>query len=104
MKIAPVTVTQMAVLGGVVVVGYLAYKAYSGLSSLTVAGVTGAISDVAQAGVTATANAVDTRKPAQNPNDLSLGGIQQAVSNAVQRGQDAGATNFLSAYLKGIFS
>lgn len=95
-KIAPVTVTQMAMIGGVCVLGYMAYKAYKTVSSVSVSAV---VADVVSAGATA----VDARTTTQNPNELSLGGIQQAVSNAVQRGQDAGATNFFSAYFTGIF-
>ena len=95
MKTAPITVTEMAVIGGVLVLGYMAYRAYSALSGVSISGV---VSDIAQAGATA----VDVRTPAQNPNEFGLGGVQQAVSNAVQRGQDAGATNFFSAYLLGL--
>lgn len=100
MKLAPVTVTQLAVIGGVCIVGYMAYRAYSSLQSVSISG---ALSQATDYAIEKSAAAVDTRKPDQNPNELSLGGIQQAVSNAVQRGQDAGATNFLSAYLIGIF-
>lgn len=96
MKLAPITVTQVAAIGAVCVLGYLAYKSYKAVSSIDV----GAVADVVVAGA---AKAVDTRTANQNPNDFSLGGVQQAVSNAVQRGQDAGATNFFSAYLTGIF-
>lgn len=96
MKVAPVTVTQLAMIGGVCVLGYLAYRSYNALSKVTVSGL---VSDVVSAGATA----VDARVIAQDPNAFSLGGVQQAVSNAVQRGQDAGATNFFSAYLTGIF-
>ena len=96
MKIPPVTVTQMALVGGVCVLGYLAYRSYNALSKVSVSGL---VSDVVSAGATA----VDARTVAQDPNEFSLGGVQQAVSNAVQRGQDAGATNFFSAYLTGIF-
>lgn len=96
MKVAPVTVTQMALIGGVCVLGYLAYRSYNALSKVSVSGL---VSDVVSAGATA----VDVRTVAQDPNEFSLGGVQQAVSNAVQRGQDAGATNFFSAYLTGIF-
>lgn len=92
MKVAPVTVTQMALIGGVCVLGYLAYRSYNALSKVSV-------SDAVAAGATA----VDVRTVAQDPNDFSLGGVQQAVSNAVQRGEDAGATNFFSAYLTGLF-
>ena len=100
MKIAPVTVTQLALIGGVCVLGYLAYQSYNALSKVSVSGL---LSDAVSAGATAGATAVDVRTAAQNPNAFSLGGVQQAVSNAVQRGQDAGATNFFSAYLTGIF-
>lgn len=96
MKIAPVTVTQLALIGGVCVLGYLAYRSYNALSTVSVSGL---VSDTVSAGATA----VDVRTVAQNPNEFSLGGVQQAVSNAVQRGEDAGATNFFSAYLTGIF-
>lgn len=96
MKVAPVTVTQLALVGGVCVLGYLAYQSYNALSKVSVSGL---LSDAVSAGATA----VDVRTAAQNPNEFSLGGVQQAVSNAVQRGQDAGATNFFSAYLTGIF-
>jgi len=96
MKVAPVTIPQLIAVGAVCVLGYLAYKSYKAISSVSV----GALADVVVAGA---ANAVDARTVDQNPNDFSLGGVQQAVSNAVQRGQDAGATNFFSAYLTGIF-
>jgi hypothetical protein len=103
MKTAPITVTEVALIGGFLVLGYMAYRAYSAVSSISISGV---ISDVANAGVVVvdkTATAVDTRKPAQDPNEFSLGGIQQAVSDAVQRGQDAGASNFFTAYFTGLF-
>lgn len=96
MKVAPVTVTQLAMIGGVCVLGYLAYRAFNAVSSVSVSGL---VSDA----VAASAVAVDVRKPEQNANEFSFGGVQQAVSNAVQRGQDAGASNFFSAYLTGIF-
>lgn len=96
MKVAPITVTQLALIGGFCVMGYLAYRSYNALSKATVSGL---VSDAVSAGATA----VDVRTDAQNPNEFSLGGVQQAVSNAVQRGEDAGATNFFSAYLTGIF-
>lgn len=98
MKVAPVTVTvtQLVLIGGVCVLGYLAYRSYNALSKVSVSGL---VSDAVSAGATA----VDVRTDVQNPNEFSLGGVQQAVSNAVQRGQDAGATNFFSAYLTGIF-
>ena len=96
MKLAPVTITQMAMVGAGLTVAYLAWTAYKKLSTVSVSGV---VADVVSAGATA----VDTRVPAQNPNEFSFGGVQQAVSNAVQRGQDAGATNFFTAYLTGLF-
>lgn len=96
MKTAPITYTEIAVIGGVVVLGYFAYRAYNKVSD-TLSNLT------PDAVISATATAVDVRAPDQNPNALSLGGVQQAVSNAVQRGQDAGASNFLTAYFTGLF-
>lgn len=100
MKLAPVTVTQVAVIAGVCVVGVMAYRAFSAIKSVNVSGL---VSDAADYVVAKTVDAIDVRAPTQNPNDLSLGGIQQAVSDAVQRGQEAGASNFITAYLIGIF-
>lgn len=95
MKVAPITVTEVAVVGGVVILGYLAYKAWSSLPD--------SLGDAYDIALNATAEAVDARKPQQDKNELSLGGIQEAVSDAVRRGQEAGASNFFSAYIKGIF-
>lgn len=92
MKTAPITYTEMVVIGAVLVGGFIAYRAYTKISALSVSTV-----------VDGAATAVDVRAPAQNPNELSLGGVQQSVSDAVRRGQDAGATNFFSAYLTGLF-
>lgn len=95
MKVAPISVTEVAVIGGVVVLGYLAYKAWASLPD--------SIGDAYDIALNAAATAVDARKPEQDKNELSLGGVQEAVSDAVRRGQEAGASNFFSAYLRGIF-
>ena len=51
MKLAPITVTQVAAIGAVCVLGYLAYKSYKAVTSIDV----GAVADVVVAGA---ANAV----------------------------------------------
>ena len=94
------------ILIGVVVIGgvYVMFQAAKSFKE-TANAASAAVSDFVNGGaVRMAANTVDARTSTQDPNELSLGGIQQAVSNTVQRGQDAGATNFVSAYFKGLFS
>lgn len=103
LKMAPVSAGDVLI--GLVVVGgaYVLYTA--AVAFKETAGSAGtAVSDFIHGGaVKIVADTVDVRKNEQDPSEISLGGIQQAVSNTVQRGQDAGATNFISAYLKGLF-
>lgn len=100
MKLPQPTFADLMILGGVAVVGYLAYKAFKTVSD-TVSSID--VSKIPDMVVSGAVKAVDARKVEQDPNEFSLGGIQMAVSNAVQRGQDAGASNFVSAYFTGLF-
>lgn len=93
MKTAPITVTEIALLGGALVLGYAAYRAYKAVSGTTVSGL---LSDAANAG----AVAVDVRTT--QPNSI-LGTSQSWVADTVQKGQDAGSTTFVGSFFSGLF-
>jgi uncharacterized membrane protein YebE (DUF533 family) len=89
MKTAPITVTEIALLGGVVVLGVLAYKAYSALPNLSLSGAVAGASDY-----------VDVRSTSPNS---TLGVSQSWVDQTVRKGQDAGASTFVTSFFTGLF-
>jgi hypothetical protein len=91
MKIAPVTVTEIVIVGGVVVLGVLAYRAWTALPKTP-----GAAFDVA---LSASANAVDRR----DVEGSELGAAQSWVDSTVRKGQEAGASTFVSSFFTGLF-
>lgn len=93
MKTAPITVTEIALLGGVLVLGYAAYRTYKAVSSVSVSGL---LSDAANAG----AVAVDVR--VTQPNSM-LGTSQSWVADTVQKGQESGSTTFIGSFFTGLF-
>lgn len=89
MKTAPITVTEIALIGGVLVLGYVGYTAYSKLKNVSASQVLGAASDY-----------VDVRNTA--PNSL-LGTSQGWFADTVQKGQESGSTTFVGSFLSGLF-
>lgn len=89
MKTAPITITEMAMIGGVVVLGVIAYKAYNAFQTASLSGAVSAVSDF-----------VDVRATAPSS---ALGTSQGWVADTVQRGQDAGAGSFVTSFFTGIF-
>ena len=88
MKVQPPTFAEVAVLGGVIVLGYLAYSAYSKITTVT--------TDQVIAGA---ASAVDKRSDVSS----TLGGVQGWVDDTVRKGQDAGASSFATSFFTGLF-
>lgn len=85
MKTAPITVTEIAVIGAVLVGGFVAYRAFSALKAPSVETV---------------AAAVDVRQTAPNS---ALGQSQNWVDAVVRKGQDAGASTFVTSFFTGLF-
>lgn len=92
MKTAPITVTEMALIGGVCVAGFLAWRAYSAFKSTSVRRVVDSI-------VPAAAGAVDVRTTQP---DSVLGKSQSWVDETVRKGQDAGASSFITSFFTGL--
>lgn len=88
MKVQPPTITEVAIIGGLCVAGYLVYTAYKAASEITTDKVVAAASDF-----------VDQRKDPQS----TLGQSQDWFSNTVQKGQDAGASTFVTSFFTGLF-
>lgn len=93
MKTAPITVTEMAVIGGVCVAGFLAWRAYSAFKSTSIRSVVDSVVPIAS-------DAVDVRK---SQPDSVLGKSQTWVDETVRKGQDAGATSFVTSFFTGVF-
>lgn len=116
MKTAPITVTEIAVIGGACVVGFLAWRAYSSLPSPddAVAAIKKSIADGKEAVVTAPAdfvvwtannNKTATDQAMENlrakyPNQRT--GVQDWVAETVLKGQDAGASSFITSFFIGL--
>lgn len=110
MKTAPITITEIAVIGGVCVVGFLAWRAYSSLPSPSQAAntakdaITAAPADFAA--WTANNNKTATEQAQKNllekyPNQRT--DVQDWVAETVRKGQDAGASSFVTSFFTGIF-
>ena len=93
MKTAPITVTEIAVIGGVCIVGFLAWRAYSALKTAN-------LQNVVDSVIPAAATAVDVRTAQP---DSVLGKSQSWVDATVRKGQDAGASSFVTSFFTGIF-
>lgn len=93
MKTAPITVTEIAVIGGVCVAGFLAWRAYSAFKTTSLQNVVDSVVPVAAA-------AVDVRKTQP---DSVLGKSQSWVDDTVRKGQESGASSFVTSFFTGIF-
>jgi len=87
MNIQKPTVTEVAVIGVVLVGGFLAWRAWRALPKSV-----NAIVDTA-------ASTVDQRQSAP---DSVLGSAQSWFADTVQKGQDAGASNFVTSFFTGL--
>lgn len=88
MKIAPITHTEIVVIGGVLVAGFLAWKAYKTVKNVSVSQV-----------VETAANTVDVRTTAP---DSALGASQSWFADTVEKGQRAGASTFVTSFFTGL--
>lgn len=93
MKTAPITVTEMALIGGVCVAGFLAWRAYSTFKNTSLQGIADTV-------VPAAAAAVDVRT--SQPGSL-LGRSQSWVDDTVRKGQESGASSFATSFFTGLF-
>lgn len=91
-KTAPITVTEMLVIGGVCVAGFVAWRAYTSFKSTK-------LSDVVDNVIPTAARAVDVR---QTQPDSVLGKSQSWVDDTVRKGQDAGASSFITSFFTGL--
>lgn len=87
MKVAPVTITQAAMVAAGLTAAYLAWTAYQKLSTVT-----------ADKVVAAAASAVDQRSDVSS----TLGSAQSWVDATVQKGE-ATSTTFIGSFFTGLF-
>lgn len=86
MNIQKPTITEAAIIGAVVIGGFLAWRAWR------------AMPKTLDQAIDRAATAVDQR---QNQ-DSALGGVQSWFADTVQKGQDAGASNFVTSFFTGL--
>lgn len=87
MKTAPITVTEVVLIGGVCVAAYFGWKVYQAATSVTL-----------EHAIDTAATAVDRR----GVSDSVLGKSQGWFADTVQKGQDAGASSFVTSFFTGL--